>query len=278
MKSVQEVLRLSTDFLAAKKIDRPRRLVEDLLAHLLRCKRIDVYLQFERPLEESELAVFREWIKRVSKNEPIDYVIGEMDFFGAAIKVDSRVLIPRVETELLVELAAKKMVGVQSLWDICTGSGCIGISLKKKFPQLSVSLSDLSLDAWTLAQENVKRNQLDIEVCLGDLFAPFFGKKTDFLICNPPYVSSTEFLSLDPSVRDFEPKMALIGGETGLEFYERLAEEAPLYLNPKAKVFLEIGALQGDAIKDIFNSEVWANKMLLQDLSGKDRFFFLEKQ
>ncbi len=278
MKALGEVLQLSSRFLQDRNVERPRRLVEDLLSHLLQCKRIDLYMQFDRPLDDSELSILREWLKRTLKNEPLEYITGEVDFFDCKIKVDPRVLIPRPETELLVDLIAKKIKDTKSLWDLCTGSGCIGISLKKKFTHLDVVLSDISSDAIALAKENAERNGVDVTLCTGDLFAPFVGKRTDLIVCNPPYVSSSEFLTLDPSVRDFEPRMALVGGERGSDFYERLALEAPNYLESGGWMFLEIGDRQGALVKEIFSSTVWKQIQLFQDLSGKDRFFFLEKQ
>lgn len=278
MRPLGEVLQLSTRFLQERKIDRPRRLVEELLAHLLKCKRINLYMQFDRPLEEGELITLREWLKRAAQNEPVEYITGVVEFFGCSIKVDSRVLIPRPETELLVEHIAKKMTHQKSLWDVCTGSGCIGIALKKKFPQLDVSVSDISSDALVLAKENAEENGVEVKICKGDLLTPFKGKFTDLLVCNPPYVTSSEFLNLDLSVRIFEPKLALVGGDEGLDFYRRLSAEIPGYLNPGGQVFLEIGWAQGKAIQEIFASPIWRSTQLVQDLSGKDRFFFLEKQ
>lgn len=278
MKTIGEVLPLSSRFLSDRKIDRPRRIVEDLLAALLRCKRIDLYMQFDRPLDDSELASLRDWLKRAAKNEPVEYIIGEVDFFGCAIKTDRRALIPRPETELLVERIANQVKDQKIIWDICTGSGCIGISLKKRFPSVEVYLSDLSSDALSLAKENGKKNGVEVQFCQGDLFAPFLGKKADLIVCNPPYVSTSEYLEIDASVRDFEPKQALVGGESGLDFYERLAVELPGYLMPGGMAFLEIGAAQGNRVKEIFASPIWKRMELFPDLSGKDRFFFLEKQ
>lgn len=278
MKSLGEVLRLSTHFLTEKKIESPRRLVEELLARCLKCKRIDLYLQFDRPMEEKELEELRVGVRRVSRHEPIEYVLGEIDFFGSVIEVDSRVLIPRQETEFLVDLIAKKITSQKNLWDVCTGSGCIGISLKKKFPEIEVFVSDISPEALELAQKNGKRNSVDINYFLGDLLTPFEGKKTDLFICNPPYVSSQEFLALDPSVLRFEPKLALVGGEEGLDFYKRLSEDLPRHMNPGGWVFLEIGDKQRMRVEEIFCSPVWGGRKWISDLSGKDRFFFLEKQ
>lgn len=275
MKTLSEVLQISTQFLQDRKIDRPKRLVEDLLAHILRCKRINIYMQFDRPIVESELIVLRESLKRLAKHEPLEYIIGELEFFGCLIKTDARALIPRPETEILVDMIAKRMQGQKSLWDICTGSGCIGIALKKKFPDMAVALSDLSPEALSLAKENAEKNGVEIELCQGDLLAPFAGRTTDLIVCNPPYITPKEFLTLDSSVRDFEPKMALVGGT---DFYERLSLESPNYLNPKGQLVLEIGFSQGKEIFEIFSSPIWVRRELIQDFSGKDRFFFLEKQ
>lgn len=280
MKSVSEVLQLSANFLESKKIDRSRRMAEDLLAHVLKCKRIDLYLQYDRPLVENELALMREFVKRAAANEPIDYLIGEVDFFNCKISVDKRVLIPRPETEILVDLIVKKIDSSRGtvLWDICTGSGCIGISLKKKLPQLQVSLSDLSPEALRLASQNSQKNQVELEICQGDLLEPFRGRKADFIVCNPPYVQLSEYFLLDASVRDFEPRGALVGGERGTEFYERLERELPQFLNRGASVFFEIGSGQGASLKKIFSSPVWTSRELHFDWSGKERFFFLEMQ
>lgn len=282
MKSVAEVLNLSAHFLESKKIDRSRRLAEDLLAHILKCKRIDLYLQYERPLVNDELALMREWVKRCAFQEPIEYLIGEVEFLGCRISVDKRVLIPRPETEILVDLAIKKINSLPDLkekilWDLCTGSGCMGIALKKRFPALRVCLSDSSQEALELALENSRKNEVEVEIFQGDFLEPFRGRKADFILCNPPYVSAAEYTSLDSSVKDFEPKVALVGGERGTEFYERLAKEVPPLLNNKALVFLEIGAGQKEAIQKIFSSPVWSSCEPLKDWSGKDRFFFLEK-
>jgi release factor glutamine methyltransferase len=279
MKSIAEILDLSSQFLENKQIPRSRRLAEDLLAHVLHCKRVDLYLQYDRPLVEKEIVLMRELVKRCSLQEPLDYVLGEMDFYGCKIRIDKRALIPRPETEILVDLISKK-IGSNSgvLWDLCTGSGCIGIALKKKLPHLQVSLSDISDQALQLAKENSLLNEVKVDFCLGDLLTPFQEKKADWVVCNPPYISKNEYALLDVSVKEFEPSLALIGGERGVEFYERLEKELVSFLNHGASVFFEIGATQGDCIKEIFSSSIWRSQKVLQDWSGKDRFFFLEMQ
>jgi len=218
------------------------------------------------------LKVIRELLKRCGKGEPFEYVVGECEFFHCTIKVDRRVLIPRPETEILVERVAKE-AKERVLWDLCTGSGCIGIALKKANPALSVTLSDLSSEALLLAEGNAKLNGVDVEIVQGDLLAPFQGRKADWIVCNPPYISERELGELDPSVVNFEPKMALLGGEKGTEFYERLKKELPPYLNPGAHIFFEIGSGQGEALKKLF-----PKGELHFDWAGHPRFFFLENQ
>jgi len=279
MKTVGEILAASAGYLEKTQAGRSRRLAEEILSRVLKIRRIELYMRFDQPVREEELAEARPLCKRVYDGEPIEYVLGEVQFFGAAIRVDRRALIPRQETEILADAAAKRIGSEPGvLWDVCTGSGCLGISLKKKCPQLKASLSDLSPEALALAKENAEKNGVDVDLRLGDLFAPFAGERADFAIINPPYVGVSEYFALDPSVRDFEPKMALVGGEKGTEFYERIAAELPPMLNPGAKVFLEIGSLQGEAVQNIFSSPVWARSELVKDWSGKDRFFFLEMQ
>ncbi len=278
MKTIGEIIRASSAFLESKKIDRPKRLAEELIAHALGLKRIDLYLQFDRPVVENELEKMRLWIKRLSEGEPLEYIIGEVEFYGCNMKVDQRVLIPRPETEILVDHIAKRFGSPASVWDVCTGSGCIGIALKKKFPGIAVSLSDQSPDALAVAKANAASNAVQVEFLQGDLLEPFKGRKSDMVVVNPPYISVNEYFSLDPSVRMFEPKIALVGGERGTEFFERLEKTLPPCLNTGARVFLEIGSTQGDAVQRIFSSSIWTKREKLADWSGKDRFFFLEMQ
>lgn len=270
MKTIGEVIKLSTEFLQERKITPPRRTAEELLSHVLQLKKMDLYLQFDKPIVEKELNIIREMLKRCGKLEPVEYITGVVEFFKCKIQVDPRVLIPRPETEILVEMISKeKPSGI--LWDVCTGSGCIGIALKKAHPELSVTLSDISQDAIALAKENAKRNEVDVQVLQGDLLTPFKGQKADWIICNPPYISELEYSALDPSVRDFEPKQALVGGPSGLEFYERLARELPHYLNANGNVYFEIGSGQGEAMKRLFPSG-----QLYHDWSGHPRFYLIK--
>ena len=277
MKSIQEIIALSTQYLQERGLTRARRLVEELLSHVLQCKRLDLYLQFDRPVEEKELGQMRTHLARIAKGEPIEYVIGHVEFFGVPLQIDPRVFIPRQETEILADWVAKRLRGV-ILWDLCAGSGALGISLKKKLPHLQVTLADLSREAISLAQVNAHNNGVEVECLIGDLFAPFEGKQADAVVCNPPYIAEREYPRLSKSVADYEPKSALIAGEKGTEVYERLAQEALHHLKSGGQLFLEIGATQGNVVKEIFHFPAWSEGELLLDWSGKDRFFFLEKQ
>jgi release factor glutamine methyltransferase len=280
VKSIAEVLSLSTAFLTEKKLDRSRRSAEELLASVLGVKRIDLYLQHDRPLVESELDKMRALLKRRATGEPLEQILGEVEFYHCHLAITSDVLIPRQETEILVDLIAKRIkessVSGRTLWDLCTGSGCIGLSLKKAFSELNVSLSDICPKALALAKKNAEVNHLEVDFRMGDLLEPFFGESADFIICNPPYVSQKEYDALDPGVRDFEPRSALLAGDSGTEFYERIARDLPPFLRPGAQIFFEIGSGQGSAVQEIFSSLPWRRNRLLKDWAGKDRFFFLE--
>ncbi|MES2199530.1 MAG: peptide chain release factor N(5)-glutamine methyltransferase [Chlamydiota bacterium] len=280
MRLLGEVLNLSIQYLKDKKVESPRLTAELLLAHILKKKRLDLYMQFECPLEEPELEKFRLLIKRASLHEPVEYITSEVEFYGCSFFVSEDVLIPRPETEVLVDKVVKKIekenLDGKVLWDICAGSGCMGLSIKKKLPLLKVSLSDVSVKALSVCQENAKKNNLDVECLLGDLLSPFKGRKAHYVLCNPPYVTEKEYGGLQPSVKIYEPRQALVGGETGCEFYERLARDLPECLAPRAKVFLELGSGQGEVVNKIFSSPFWGRKELLFDYAGHDRFFFLE--
>lgn len=278
LKTISEVLPLSAQFLNDHHIERARRSAEELLSSILGIKRLELYMQFDRPLIESEMEKMRVYLKRCIKGEPIAYILGEVEFLKCRIEVSSDVLIPRPETEILVDFALKQMTSDphQKLWDLCTGSGCIGLSIKRARPDIEVSISDISPKALAIARINAANNKLDIDIREGDLLNPFNGEKADYVICNPPYVSQNEFAELDQSVRAFEPALALLGGERGTDFYERLSRELSQFLNPGAKVFLEIGTNQGRAIQEIFNHAPWKNLQLMKDWAGHDRFFFLE--
>jgi len=273
MKTVREVLDASINFLKQKEIDHPRKCIEELLSHALSLSRLELYLQFDRPLQSKELDQMREYLKAAAKGEPWQYIVGQVEFLECTIKVERGVLIPRQETEILADRVIKELPEEPCvIWDICCGSGCLGVAIKKKRPDCIVILSDLSEEAVKIAKENGQRCGVDVEVRQGDLLGPFEGDKADIVICNPPYISERDFQGLGLEVKEWEPKMALVGGVTGFEFYERLAAELPLYLKSGAKVYLEIGAGMGKGIKEMFSSLKWGSVEVTQDWASHDRF------
>ncbi len=280
MKTLLEIVNLSSDFLEKKGIKNGRREAIDLISFSLDIRPLDLYVQFDRPLNDDELEKCRSLLKRRAAGEPIQYIRGKVDFFDCILNVRQDVLIPRQETEILVDsiatLLAKEERAEKLLVDMCCGSGCIGIALKRRFPEIEVVLSDLSPKALVVARENAALNEVEVEFCEGDFLEPLKGRAAHYFVCNPPYVSEAEFSELEVEVRNYEPKMALVAEDQGLAFYKQLAKALPQLLVQGGKMWLEIGSKQGEAVLDIFK-ECSAKKMeLLKDWSGHDRFFFLE--
>lgn len=280
MKSVQEVISELTQAFAVQEIGNPRRQAEEILCDLLDCSRVDLYTNFDRPLTEREWTLCREWTERRLRGEPLAYVCEKTQFYHCTIAVNRNVLIPRQETEILVDkivksLRSQDLVG-KVLWDVCCGSGCIGIAIKKALPLLTVYASDCSEEALALTARNAADNGVELRCVKGDLLSPFHGQKAHYVVCNPPYISEAEYGGLSKEVRDYEPRLALVGGESGVEYYERLARELPAYLHPHGEVWLEIGYQQGEAVQKIFGGPPWKNQRVECDWAGHDRFFSAE--
>ena len=278
MKTIGEVLKQATEFLSKKSILHPRRQAEELLALALNISRLEIYLHHDYPLVEGELARMREYLKRSAKGEPWQYISGKIDFLNCEIRVDQRVLIPRPETEILVDAILHKLPTKSlEIWDLCTGSGCIGIALKKHRPDCTVALSDISQEALEVAQENAHLNQVSVEFFQGDLLGPFQGRQADVIIVNPPYVSEKELAELDEGVKHWEPRLALLGGIEGWEFYQRLSLTLKSYLCESGEAFFEIGKDQGEVIRSLFPLNLWSHLNIMQDWSGYDRFVSLKR-
>jgi release factor glutamine methyltransferase len=279
VKTILEAITLGEEFLRKKGISRARREAEELIAEALSLKRLDLYLDFERPLEENDLEKCRTFFSRRAKREPLQYIAGRVSFAGVSLKVTPAVLIPRPETEILVEKICTELSSYSSLEnkvliDMCTGSGCIGIALKKRFPTLNVILTDISADALKIAAENAQENGVDVTLVQGDLFSPLEGKSCDFFVANPPYVFEEEYQSLAPEVRDFEPKGALVGG---VEFYRRIADKLYPFLHEEGRGWLEIGYQQKEAVMALFKKFPWQTCAVDKDWADKDRFLVLKR-
>ena len=274
MRNIRELIKLSTQFLKKRGIVHARREAEELLAALLNRKRLDLYFDYDLPIEEEKLVIYRQWIQRKGNHEPIAYILGEISFLDLKLKVTRDTLIPRQETEIFANLIIKSLPKDKlCVWDVCTGNGCLGFAIKNHRPDCIVTLSDLCPKALAIAEENARLNELSVEILEGDLLTPFKKRTCDVFICNPPYVTKEEYEEIEDEVRLYEPKKALVGG---VEYYKRLNRALPLYLNRRAKLFFEIGAKQGNAVYSIFDGSYWKQKRFEKDWSGNDRFFFLE--
>lgn len=276
--TVLEGIQKSADFLAKKGVESARLQAELLLAHQLKLPRMKLYLNFDRVLTTAETDGLRELIKRRSLREPLQHITGSTSFWGYEIAVNRRALVPRPETELLAELGWQFLSTVNHQpatgLDFGTGTGCIAITLAAKCPHAIVTALDVSPDALALARENATRNQVEarIEFLLGDGFAALnSSRQFDLIISNPPYIASAEIATLEPEVRDFDPRAALDGGADGLDFYRRLAREAGSFLKPHGKIMLEFGDGQADAIRTLFEAEKWIVEAVKEDYSQRAR-------
>jgi release factor glutamine methyltransferase len=276
--TVLEAIQKSTEFLGKKNVESPRLQTELLLAHVLQMPRMKLYLNFDRALNAAETDALREFVKRRGQREPLQHIVGTASFCGLEIAVNRHALIPRPETEMLAELGWKFLATLNlppaTALDFGTGTGCIAIALAAKNPNAKITALDISSAALALAKENAARNKVAerIEFLPSDGFAALTTEmKFDLIVSNPPYIASAEIATLDPEVRDFDPRAALDGGADGLDFYRRLATEGKNFLQPNGKIMLEFGDGQADAIKKIFETEKWIVEAVQADYSQRAR-------
>lgn len=274
--SVKRVLSWAADDLKRRGNDTARLDVELLLSRVLKLDRIGLIMHSERPLSPGELAEFRELFKRRRAGEPIAYLLGEREFYGVSLRIDARALIPRPDSERLVEVALERtrersMHG--AALDLCTGSGCVAIAFARARPTWSVTASDVSADALAVARDNAHRTGAIrcVQLVQGSLFAPVAGRRFDLITANPPYIPSGDIAGLPLDVRGFEPHLALDGGQDGLDLVRQIAAQAAQYLTPGGLLALEIGAEQGAAAQAILAQHGLQKVVLAQDLGGRDR-------
>lgn len=278
--TVLEVIQRSAEFLTKKGVESPRLQVELLLAHVLHLPRMGLYLNFERALTPKELDELRELVRRRGQREPLQQIIGSTSFCGLELSVNKNVLVPRPETELLAELGWQFLNSLSNstpqplALDFGTGSGCLAITIAVKSPAAHVLAVDVSTDALELARQNAARHQVEsrIQFFVGDGFAALPPEtRFDLIVANPPYIPSKEIDTLEPEVRDHDPRMALDGGADGLDFYRRLAREAGTFLNPGGRIMLEFGDGQETAIQNLFEQQKWIVEAVKADYSGRPR-------
>lgn len=269
-----EVLRATERYLSDRGVDSPRLNAEHLLAHALGLKRMELYLQFDRPLTEPERAPLREMVKRRGAREPLQHILGTAEFHGRSFLSDPRALVPRPETEQLVELALElaKAHASPALLDLGTGSGVIALTLALELPAAALHATDLSPDALALAADNAARHQLTgrIRFTQTDLLPPD-ETKFDLILANLPYIPTAEIATLSPEVRH-DPATALDGGADGLDLIRRLIAEAPARLAPGGALLLEIGAGQADAVNALLSALKYRDISLRPDYQNIPRF------
>jgi len=274
--TIEALVRWATDDFRARGIDRPRLDAEVLLAHALGATRMQLVIDAKKPLAGPELARFREMVKRRRAREPVAYLLGAREFYGRSFAVDARVLIPRPDTETLVDVALKRTSHVSlsmRALDLCTGSGCIGITLARERPTSRVTATDLSDDALVLARANALRlGAYNLGFTQGDLYAAVpTGAKFDVVASNPPYIASPEIETLDADVRDFEPRLALDGGDDGLAIVRRVIDGAPEHLDDGGVLAVEIGAGEAAATVRHFEARGFRDVRTTRDYAGIER-------
>lgn len=280
--TIRRVLTWATDDLKKRGVSASPRLdVELLLGLVLKINRVGLIIDAERPLAKEELARYKALHTRRRSGEPVAYLTGVREFFGRTFRVDARVLIPRPDTEILVEVALARTRAVSMsarVLDVCTGSGCVAVSLARERPTTRVYGIDISEGALAVAHENALRlGAMNVAFVQGDLFGPCergSGKirgRFDLITSNPPYIPDGDISTLQADVRDFEPGLALRGGADGLAIVRRLVSEAPALLEEGGVLAIEIGAGQAPEVRELFERAGLRDVEAARDLAGHER-------
>ncbi|MCC2240830.1 peptide chain release factor N(5)-glutamine methyltransferase [Roseburia sp. CLA-AA-H204] len=241
-----------------------------LLQMVCKIERSYYYVHGEEDITQDAQKEYEIAVQKRAEHIPLQYIIGEQEFMGLRFKVNFNVLIPRQDTETLVEQVLKIVKPGMKVLDLCTGSGCVLISVLKNAPELTGMGSDISKTALLVAKENAKLHEVDAEWVRSDLFDNI-TETFDVIMANPPYIPTGEILSLMPEVRDFEPENALDGGADGLDFYRKIAGQVKDYLNPGGYVYMEIGYDQGEAVSELMRNAGFTEVEVIKDLARNDR-------
>ena len=275
--TIKALIAWTTEFLSRKGIDSPRADAQILLAHVLKCKRVDLLVRYDEQPTEAERTRFRELIQRRVAGWPVAYLVGSRDFYLLSFEVSPAVLIPRPETETLVLEALQFLKPLKSprVLDLGTGSGCIAISIAHQNKDSEITAVDISPDALDMAKRNAAKNRVENRITFlhGDLFAPLAQDASyDLIVSNPPYIAQTEFAGLAPDVREHEPRVALDGGPDGLRYYRRIAADVGRNLKACGRIMLEIGSTQDEAVRGILAQRAELELGLtLKDMAGHPR-------
>ena len=270
-----EIIQRTTAYFEKSGIENPRLDAQLLLAHVFDLSRMELYQQFDRPLEESELEKIRPLVRRRANREPLQYIVGSVEFLDLKLKVDRRSLIPRPETEELVDLLSKRQPRPQTILDLGTGSGALALGLASAFPEASVVAIDRSTSALELALENAEANHLTDRITFleGNWFEPLApDARFDWIVSNPPYLTEEEWQSAQPEVREWEPREALVAADEGCADLEQIFKETPNWLNPGGWLAVETGISQHRRLTEFAQECGFSKIESKQDLSGRDRF------
>lgn len=282
--SIRELLAWTTTYLSQKGFESPRLEAQILLAHVLKCPRIELVARSDEEPSPHQRTAFRELVKRRVEGWPVAYLTGTKEFFLLPFHVSPAVLIPRPDTETLVLETLNRLKGAASphALELGTGSGCVAVALAANHKTCRVLAVDASPDAAEVARRNAQTNRVDdrVTIVVGDLFDPVpQGSTFDAIISNPPYVAQSEYETLAMDIRDHEPRMALVGGPDGLAFYRRIAQRAEEFTKPGGWVILEIGETQADAVASFFPREKgFEVKLVAKDAGGRPRVVVIHRK
>ncbi len=282
--TISSILNWTINYFKSKQIESARLDAEVLLAHVLKQERIYLYVHFDEPMEQDELAQFRQYVAKRARHIPVAYIIGKREFMGLSFKVTPDTLIPRPDTEILVESALDNIDkdAAVNIADIGTGSGAIILSLLKNRDKARGFTVDISAKAIDVAKENAQKLAVDdrCEFFTGDLFAPLNARKSFFeaIVSNPPYIPREDIATLESDVKDYEPLSALTDNGDGLSFYRRLFAEGKMYLTDNGFMAVEIGIHQAEAVKKIAEANDWHKIKIIKDYAGIDRVVMAWKQ
>lgn len=266
-----KVLTWTKEYLANKGVENARLEAEWLLCEALALDRVGLYLNFDKPLSDAELASFRQMVARRAKREPLQHILGTQEFMGLEFKVSPAVLIPRHDTETLLQEALRVAPQAATALDIGSGSGCVAIALAKNLAGAAVISVDIAADALELAAQNAALNGVQVDFRHGSMFEPVQGESFDLIVSNPPYIPTADLAGLEPEVRDFEPRTALDGGVDGLNFYRQIVAQAPEHLSPRGWLLVEVGIGQDGQVKELFASAGFSAIFTAKDPGGIER-------
>jgi release factor glutamine methyltransferase len=285
--TIKRLLEWVSQYLTDKAVDSPRLSAELILGHVLEKKRIELYTQFDHVVDKPRLDKLRDLVRRAGQHEPVAYLVGKTEFYSLEMAVCSDCLIPRPETELLVQRAIeflRSRPGPHRVLDLCTGSGCVAVALAVNCKDASILATDVCDKALAAAAQNVDRYGLTDRVKLlsGDLFDPLVPQMDegpfDLIVCNPPYVTAAEYEKLDRNVKEYEPQRALLAGHDGLDILRRVIQQADPFLKPAGALMLEIGYQQASAVTDLIaQTGKFQDVVVHKDFQGRNRVVVARK-